>query len=378
MLTPPDKFEHYELLKNPDGSLVELGHGAMGVTYKAFDTSLHCPVALKMINGEYLNDPTAEERFLREARGAAQLRHRNVASVFHLGRCAESHYYAMEFIDGQTVDALVKKDGPFDCALALEVTKQVSAALIAAHQQGLVHRDIKPSNLMITREGDGEIAVKVIDFGLVKSSVVSTTGGSLTSSGFVGTPYFASPEQLDQRTEDIRSDIYSLGVTLWFMLTGKPTFLGSVASVIMQHLEKLPSFDSLAVLPAEVVALLRGMLEKDVEKRIQNPTDLRAQIKQCIASLQGADQTAATQPMDNAERLQAVALSASGGLRARPGVGSIIGERYRLIEDLNPGNPNRTFHAEDIEKKRRVRVKVVDDDDALFRYLETELAKLKA
>lgn len=377
MTSPPDRFEHYELLKNPDGSLVELGHGAMGVTYKAFDTSLHCPVALKMISAEYLNDPTAEERFLREARGAAQLRHRNVASVFHLGRCGESHYYAMEFIDGETVDALVKKSGPFDCAFALEVAKQVSAALIAAHQQGLVHRDIKPSNLMISRECDGDVVVKVIDFGLVKSSMVSTVGGTLTSSGFVGTPYFASPEQLDQRPEDIRSDIYSLGVTLWFMLTGKPTFLGSVASVILQHLEKVPSFQSLAVLPAEVVGLLRRMLEKDVAKRFQTPTELRAEIKRCLASLSGADGNMVTQPMDESERLQAVAMSSGSGLHARPGVGAILGGRYRLIEDLNPGNPHRTFHAEDIERRRRVRVKVVDDDPALFRYLEAELGKLK-
>ena len=378
MPTPPDTFEHYELLKNPDGSLLELGHGAMGVTYKAYDTSLHCPVALKMINAEYLHDPSAEERFLREARGAAQLRHRNVASVFHLGRCGGAHYYAMEFINGQTVDALVKKNGPFDCAQALEVTGQVACALIAAHQQSLVHRDIKPSNLMISREGDGDLVVKVIDFGLVTSAMLSTVGGTGTTSGFVGTPYFASPEQLDQRPEDIRSDIYSLGVTLWFMLTGKPTFLGSVASVIMQHLEKPPSFASLAVLPAEVVGLLRRMLEKEAEKRFQTPTELRAEIKRCLARLHDADQTAAP-PEDEAEvHAQMVAWTETRGLHARPAVGSILGTRYRLIEDLNPGNPHRTFHAEDIDQKRRVRVKLVEEDEALFAYLENELAKLKA
>ena len=374
MPNPPDKFEHYELLKNPDGSFAELGHGAMGVTYKAFDTSLHCEVALKMISSAYLNDPTAEERFLREARAAAQLRHRNVASVFHLGRCGEGHFYAMEFIDGPTVDDLVKKDGAFDCTLALEVAGQVASALIAAQQHGLVHRDIKPSNLMLVRESDGELLVKVIDFGLVKSAMVSTAGATLTSSGFVGTPYFASPEQLDQRAEDIRSDIYSLGVTLWFMLTGKPTFLGSVASVIMQHLERRPSFDSLALLPADVVTLLRRMLEKDVEKRIQSPVELRGEIKRCIASVRAADETVG--PAD--EPLQAVALSGTRGLRERPQVGTLLGKRYRLIEDLNPGNPARTFHAEDIEEKRRVRVKIVEDDGMLFAWLDTELAKLKS
>ena len=100
----PEKFEHYELLKNEDGSVVELGHGAMGVTYKAFDTNLRCHVALKVISAAHLNDDIAEERFLREARGAAQLRHRNVASVFHLGRHGDSYFYAMEFIEGENVD----------------------------------------------------------------------------------------------------------------------------------------------------------------------------------------------------------------------------------------------------------------------------------
>jgi formylglycine-generating enzyme required for sulfatase activity len=231
---------------------------------------------------------------------------------------------------------------------------------------------------MLIREDDGALIVKVIDFGLVKSALIGSTAGALTSTGFVGTPYFASPEQLDQRSEDIRSDIYSLGVTLWFMLTGKPTFLGSVASVIMQHLEKAPSFNSLAVLPPDVVGLLRRMLEKDVEKRFQTPTELRAEIKRCLASLRGADETVAPLHDEKAEPLQAVALSGSRGLRDRPDVGSVVGNRYRLIEDLNPGNPHRTFHAEDTEKKRRVRVKLVDDDDALFRYLEVELEKLKA
>src|SRR4051794_27668391 len=216
----PEKFEHYELLKNQDGSFAELGHGAMGVTYKAFDTNLRCHVALKVISAAHLDDPTAEERFLREARGAAQLRHRNVASVFHLGTCGDSYFYAMEFIQGETLDARVKRDGPLPPLLALDVASQVSAALIAAVKQGLIHRDIKPSNIMLVHEDDGELIAKVIDFGLVKSALIGSTAGALTSSGFVGTPYFASPEQLDQRSEDIRSDIYSLGVTLWFMLTG--------------------------------------------------------------------------------------------------------------------------------------------------------------
>jgi len=172
------EFEHYQLLKNPDGSFAELGRGAMGITYKAFDTSLRCNVALKVISGTLLEDEKVAERFLREARSAAQLRHRNVASVFHLGKHGNRYFYAMEFIDGETVDALVKRNGPLECLFALDIAQQVASALIAAEKQHLVHRDIKPSNLMLVQEGDGEVLVKVIDFGLARSAVMqSTTAG---------------------------------------------------------------------------------------------------------------------------------------------------------------------------------------------------------
>lgn len=330
-MSQPENFEHYELLKRDDGTFVELGHGAMGMTYKAFDTNLRCAVALKVISAAYLNDPTAAERFLREARGAAQLRHRNVASVFHLGRHGDSYFYSMEFIEGETVEARVKRDGPLAAIDALEIAAQVAGALIAAHKQGLVHRDIKPSNLMLIREGDGEMLVKVIDFGLVKSALIGSTAGALTTSGFVGTPYFASPEQLDQRSEDIRSDIYSLGVTLWFMLTGKPTFMGSVASVIAQHLDKVPAFEALAVLPAGVVAVLRRMLEKDVDRRIQTPTDLRAELRQCIAALKAAQSAAGPAPetVTYDEAFETIGLSSVQGLVEKPRVGAVLAERCR-------------------------------------------------
>ena len=379
-MSQPEKFEHYELLKNEDGSLVELGHGAMGVTYKAFDTNLRCQVALKVISADYLNDPTAEERFLREARGAAQLRHRNVASVFHLGRYRDSYFYAMEFIEGETVDALVKREGPMAVLLALEVASQVAGALIAASKQGLIHRDIKPSNLMLVREGDGEVLAKVIDFGLVKSALIGSTAGALTSSGFVGTPYFASPEQLDQRSEDIRSDIYSLGVTLWFMLTSKPTFMGSVASVIAQHLDKMPSFESLAILPVSVVEVLRKMLEKDVDKRLQTPAELRAELKRCLEILKAADHAAEPSPqtLSYDEAFETVGLSSTHGLQPKACAGAVLGGRYRLIEDLHPANPGRAFHAEDVRQKRRVQVEIVDCERAAFSGIEAQVLRLQS
>ena len=125
-------FEHYQLLTNADGSLMELGRGAMGITYKAFDTNLYCHVALKVISSGLLGSETAADRFLREARAAAKLRHRNVASVFHLGKHGDSYFYSMEFIDGETLLHRVKRDGPLSCLFALDITQQVACALIAA------------------------------------------------------------------------------------------------------------------------------------------------------------------------------------------------------------------------------------------------------
>jgi Protein kinase domain len=146
------RFDHYELVKGEDGEPVELGRGAMGVTYKAFDVDLHCPVTLKVINERNLGDESARLRFLREARAAASVRHPNVASVFHLGRKGQNYFYAMEFVEGQNLEKLIRRSGRLETRLALEIATQVAAGLAAVHKQKLVHRDIKPSNIMVNIE----------------------------------------------------------------------------------------------------------------------------------------------------------------------------------------------------------------------------------
>src|SRR5499425_3195583 len=138
---PPKRFEHYELVTGKDGKAVELGRGAMGVTYKAFDVDLRCPVTLKVISERYLGDESARLRFLREARAAASVRHPNVASVFHLGRTGQNYFYAMEFVEGETLEKLMKRSGRLDVKLALEIISQVATGLAAVHKQHLVHRD---------------------------------------------------------------------------------------------------------------------------------------------------------------------------------------------------------------------------------------------
>src|SRR5580704_1417411 len=163
------RFEHYELVTGEDGKPVELGRGAMGVTYKAFDVDLRCPVTLKVISEQYLGDEPARLRFLREARAAASLRHPNVASVFHLGRTGENYFYAMEFVEGETLEKLIKRSGRVEVKLALEIATQVAAGLAAVRKQKLVHRDIKPSNIMVRLKDDGSITAKIIDLGLAKA-----------------------------------------------------------------------------------------------------------------------------------------------------------------------------------------------------------------
>jgi Protein kinase domain len=127
------RFEHYELVKGEDGKPVELGRGAMGVTYKAFDVDLRCPVTLKVISGKYLGDKSARLRFLREARATASVRHPNVASVFHLGKSGENYFYAMEFVDGETLENLIRRSGRLEVERALEIATQVVAGLAAVH-----------------------------------------------------------------------------------------------------------------------------------------------------------------------------------------------------------------------------------------------------
>src|SRR6516225_2309839 len=193
---PAQRFDHYELVTGEDGKAVELGRGAMGVTYKAFDINLGCPVTLKVISERYLGDESARLRFLREARAAASVRHPNVASVFHLGTIGQNYFYAMEFVEGETLEKLIKRSGRLQIKLALEIATQVAAGLAAVHKQKLVHRDIKSSNIMVSSQEGGAVTAKIIDLGLAKS--VNEPGSQTAISmpgGFVGTPDFASPEQ---------------------------------------------------------------------------------------------------------------------------------------------------------------------------------------
>ncbi len=282
-------YQHYEVLVRPDGLVWELGRGAMGVTYKAVDVNLRIPVALKVVNGCFSARPGAHRRFLNEAQAAARLRHPNVASVFHFGRVntlpdeedAEGGdcFYAMEFVEGETLETRLRRAGPLSSALVLEVGLQVARAMVAAEKRGLIHRDLKPSNIMLVAgeepssepatRGDGAAWVKVIDFGLAQDTAEEKTSGARQ---FLGTRQFASPEQKEGRPLDVRSDIYSLGATLSYALSGE------VCREEMAPLVKCG-------VPAPLVKLLRSMLAPDRRGRPASAAATSEAIHACLEEI---------------------------------------------------------------------------------------------
>src|SRR5438034_6978312 len=229
-LTPgPLRYAHFEVEVGADGFPVELGAGAMAITYRARDTVLNSEVALKVIDRRVAQNLGARSRFLREARAAANIHHPNIARVTYYGEQDGECFYAMELVKGETLEARVRRDGPMPLAVALQVIEQAARALATAEACGVVHRDIKPSNIMLESDASGAPTVKLIDYGVAKvMGPQAELGIEQTQAGFIGTPAFASPEQfagIAQRPIDTRADIYSLGITFWYLLTGRTPFV---------------------------------------------------------------------------------------------------------------------------------------------------------
>src|SRR5438093_9669383 len=286
-------FGDFEIARREDGSFWELGCGAMGVTYRATDKVLHRTVALKVIETPAAagGSEAVRERFLREARSAAALKHPNVAGIFQFGASPDLDrcYYAMELVEGETLEARVRREGPLKPEVALEIAIQVTRALVAAAAQGLIHRDLKPGNIMITRP-DAEtvkLEVKVIDFGLAK--VTNAVGeADLTHGGFVGTPSFASPEQFGGAPADARSDIYSLGVTLWYSVTGQVPYPGKTIEEIRDRQQRtdLPIEQLFARrVPDPLIKMLRRTLAIDPTQRPASARELMETLESCRTKL---------------------------------------------------------------------------------------------
>src|SRR5436853_4400263 len=211
----------------------KLGAGGMANVYLAEDQELGRRVAIKILNERHANDDQFVERFRREAKNAAGLSHPNIVSIFDRGEAEGTYYIAMEYLDGRSLKEMITKRGPAPINVAVDYARQILAALRVAHRQGLVHRDIKPHNVLVDDEG----RVKVTDFGIARAGPSQMT----EEGSIIGTAQYLSPEQARGTQVDQRSDLYSLGIVLYEMLTGEVPFTGdSPVEIAMKHLSKVP------------------------------------------------------------------------------------------------------------------------------------------
>jgi serine/threonine protein kinase/tetratricopeptide (TPR) repeat protein len=390
----PGQLGAYTIEHHEDGSAWELGHGAMGVTYRAIDKALDRHVALKIINTDRSSHSAeARERFMREARTAAALRHPNVATVYQFGvrEATGQFFYAMELVEGETLEERVRRLGPLDVLTTIDIALQVTAALEAAEERGLVHRDLKPGNLMLVASNDdvvgalvpsarrltqtplqrttrpSSVQVKVIDFGVAKAVAEKTSAMALTHGGFVGTPAFASPEQFTNAPVDVRSDIYSLGVTLWFLLTGQMLFSGRTIEEIQDARRSTPlPIEQLkaAQVPNRFISLLVSMLATEPAARPAGAHELAGKFQAIRASITGRGKTAGRLALATA----IVALAAIVTVRVfhsseRKAAPSLIPEKSIAVltfENLSR-DPDHAYFAEGVQEEILTRLAKIAD-----------------
>jgi serine/threonine protein kinase len=265
--------------------LAEIGRGAMGIVYKAKDPMLERVVAIKTINMGMDRDGAEmyEKRFYQEARAAGGLNHPNIVTVYDIGKTDTECYMAMEYIEGAELRTLLLPAKPLPVPRALSIAAQVAEGLAYAHERGVVHRDIKPANIMVPESG----AVKITDFGIarMRSSNVQTQTGMM-----MGSPKYMSPEQVIGKRADHRTDIFSLGVILYEMLTGAAPFTGeSVNAVMYQIVNFVPPSPSAInpASPAPLDGIVAGMLAKSLEERYQSAAEIARGLRECEAQMQG-------------------------------------------------------------------------------------------
>jgi len=252
----------------------ELGRGGMGKVYRVLDKKLNEEVALKLIKPEVAADRKTIERFANELRMARQISHKNVCRMYHLSEEEGTHYITMEYVPGENLKNMIRMTKQLSLGASVNIAKQICQGLSEAHRLGIVHRDLKPSNIIIDRDGNA----RILDFGIarsVKSKAITGLGG------LIGTPEYMSPEQAETREVDQRSDLYSLGVILFEMLTGEVPFEGeTLLSVVMKHKsEKPPEPKKInPQIPDDLNRIILKCLEKDREKRYQSADELSADL----------------------------------------------------------------------------------------------------
>jgi len=318
----------------------KLGAGGMADVYLAEDQELGRRVAIKILNGRHANDDQFIERFRREAKNAAALNHPNIVSIYDRGEAEDTYYIAMEYLDGRTLKELIVSRGAAPINVAVEYARQILSALRFAHRHGIVHRDIKPHNVLV----DGEGRVKVTDFGIARAGTSQMTeAGSI-----VGTAQYLSPEQARGGEVDPRSDLYSLGVVLYELLTGKTPFDGETpVEIAMKHLSNAPKAPSKLrpEVPPELDKVVLRALAKDPNDRYQNADEMEADLDRIARGAPVSATTASTQVL-RAPAAAAAAEATSATMIAPPRPASpapaappppVIAEE----EYVEPGGPER-------------------------------------
>ncbi len=284
-----------------------IASGGMGVVYKARDEELGRLVALKILARALANNQERVERFRREARHAVRLHHENIVTIYEFGEFKDLQYLALEYVDGVDLLQYIGQKGHLDVDEARSITLQAASALEHSFEQGIIHRDIKPSNLLISRR-HGEVLVKLTDLGIAHE--VEGDGSRMTGAGtIVGTIDYLAPEQArDSSTADIRSDIYSLGCTLFEMLSGQPPFHGSLTELVYKHAEETPA-DICTLqpgVPADLAAIVRKMLAKQPGDRYQTPSELLGDLRRVGQLPQPVKIPTSAMPADAPEPVQAL------------------------------------------------------------------------
>ena len=278
-----------------------VGHGGMSTVYKAHDSLLERNVALKVLHQQYNEDEEFVERFKREARSVAQLQHPNIVTVIDRGEEDGRQYIVFEYIDGENLKELVVRKGRLDVRTALEIALEIARGLSFAHESGLVHRDVKPQNVLLN--GDG--GAKVTDFGIARSLEVER---SMTQTGTVlGTSNYIAPEQAGGKPVDAHTDVYSLGIVLYEMLTGELPFPGdNFVAVAMKHIqEPSPSvLDTRGDVPLRVAEMIDRALEKDPEQRFPTMDAFADEIEANLDELDRGEDGAVTMVVPAAQRLK--------------------------------------------------------------------------